>query len=218
MSKRRYIDGCAMAQALDLIGERWALLVVRELMTGPKRFTDLRAALPGIGPGVLSGRLADLVANFIVAKHRLPKPTSCDVYQVTEWGRDLGPVMKSLGRWGARSPVLQQAPMSVAAFIMSLETMFDPSRASGIEMRVGMQFDDETFLATINADGLEISRSENPQPQVMVRGDQNDFADVIYGDQSIRSDLEVDGDRNALQRFVTLFSRPEPVLPVAQYQ
>src|SRR5215204_4140654 len=86
---RTYDDGCAAAHALDLIGERWALLVVRELLLGPKRFTDLRAGLPNASPNVLAQRLRELEAAGIVRRRKLPPPAASRVYELTEWGQDL---------------------------------------------------------------------------------------------------------------------------------
>src|SRR5213594_4101922 len=105
-TKRSYSDGCAMAHSLDLIGERWALLVVRELLLGPKRFTDLRDALPGISPNVLTQRLEELERTSILKRRKLPPPAAAWVYELTEWGLELESVVMALGRWAARSPFL----------------------------------------------------------------------------------------------------------------
>src|ERR671915_410189 len=104
VTMRTYDDGCAAAHALDLIGERWALLVVRELLLGPKRFTDLRAGLPKVSPDVLAQRLRELEAAGVLLRRRLEPPAASQVYQLTEWGRGLEPVVLGLGRWGSRSP------------------------------------------------------------------------------------------------------------------
>ncbi len=101
---RTYDDGCAAAHALDLVGERWALLVVRELLLGPKRFTDLRSGLPNASPNVLAQRLRGLEAAGVVRRRKLPPPAASRVYELTEWGKDLEPVIISLGKWGVRSP------------------------------------------------------------------------------------------------------------------
>src|ERR671932_1050136 len=101
---RSYQDGCAVAHALDFVGERWALLVVRELLLGPKRFTDLRTGLPGVSPNVLAQRLRELEQAGVVRRRRLPPPAASQVYELTEWGVDLEPVLTALGRWGSRSP------------------------------------------------------------------------------------------------------------------
>src|SRR5918998_3635780 len=126
-SKRRtYDDGCAAAHALDLVGERWALLVVRELLLGPKRFTDLRAGLPGASPNVLAQRLKELEQSGVVRRRKLPPPAAVQVYELTEWGAELEIVLKELGRWGARAPLVQGAGMSFDAHLLSLKTLFDP--------------------------------------------------------------------------------------------
>src|SRR5207248_7286064 len=99
---RTYGDGCAIARALDLVGERWALLVVRELLLGPKRFTDLRSGLPNASPNVLSERLRELEEAGVLRRRKLPPPAAAWVYELTAWGRDLEPVVTALGRWGSR--------------------------------------------------------------------------------------------------------------------
>src|SRR5450756_2718555 len=103
---RSYHDACGMAHALDLVGERWALLVVRELVLGPKRYTDLRADLPGISTTVLAHRLDELEQTGVVRRRRLAPPAGSTVYELTDWGQELEPVIRQLGRWGARSPTL----------------------------------------------------------------------------------------------------------------
>src|SRR2546428_12730249 len=112
MSSRNYGDGCAMAHGLSLIGERWALLVVRELMLGPKRFTDLRAGLPAISPNVLTERLEELERTAIVRRHKLPAPAAAWGYELTDWGVQLEPVIMALGRWASRSAFLPQAGLN----------------------------------------------------------------------------------------------------------
>src|SRR3954464_7006515 len=102
-SRRSYEDACGAAHALDLIGERWALLVMRELMLGPKRFSDLRSDLPGISANVLTQRLEGLGASALLARRRLPPPASTQVYELTPWGYEAEPIVQSLGRWAARS-------------------------------------------------------------------------------------------------------------------
>src|SRR3712207_6795803 len=132
--KRKYDDGCAAAHALDLVGERWALLVVRELLLGPKRFTDLRAGLPNASPNVLAQRLRELERTGVVRRRKLPPPAASRVYELTEWGMELEPVIISLGRWGARSPLRpRDAAIGVDSIILALRTMFDPHAAEGIE-------------------------------------------------------------------------------------
>src|SRR5215217_6239385 len=102
---RTYGDGCGIAHGLDLVGERWALLAVRELLLGPKRFTDLRVGIPNVSPNVLSQRLRDLEERGIVRKRKLAPPAGSVVYELTDWGRELEPVIVALGSWGAKSPL-----------------------------------------------------------------------------------------------------------------
>src|SRR5256885_2188244 len=132
--RRSYGDSCGIARALDLIGERWALLVVRELVLGPKRFTDLRAGLPNVSADVLSQRLRELERAAIVRRRKLPPPAGAKVYELTEWGLELEPVLLELGRWGSRSPLAPEPPaLGVDAMAVALKTMFDPVRSDGIE-------------------------------------------------------------------------------------
>src|SRR6202163_1266991 len=133
MAKRTYADPCGIARALDLVGERWALLVVRELVLGPKRFTDLRAGLPNLSPDVLAQRLRELEQAGIVRRRKLPPPAGSRVYELTEWGSELEPVVIALGRWGSRAPFPPgDAQLGVDAMMLALQTVFDPSAADGL--------------------------------------------------------------------------------------
>src|SRR6478735_6090294 len=132
--RRRYDDACAAAHALDIVGERWALLVVRELMMGPKRFSDLRASLPGISANVLTQRLEGLEAAGVLTRRKLPPPASAQVYELTPWGYESEPIFQALGRWAARSPSHDPTlPFSAASLLLSLRTMLDPARAGGLD-------------------------------------------------------------------------------------
>src|SRR5690606_10846452 len=133
-SRRRYEDACGAAHALELIGERWALLVMRELMHGPKRFSDLRADLPGISANVLTQRLEGLEQADLVTRRKLPPPAASQVYELTPWGYEAEPILQSLGRWAARSPRHDPTlPLSAVSLMLSLRTMFDPDRADGMK-------------------------------------------------------------------------------------
>jgi DNA-binding HxlR family transcriptional regulator len=214
--KRSYDDGCAAAHALDLIGERWALLVVRELALGPKRFTDLRIGLPGISPNVLTQRLQDLEAASIVIRRKLPPPAAVGVYQLTDWGLELEPVIRDIGRWAARSPQLpRDRPMSVNSFILSLRTMFDPDAAAGLEAKIDLRLDDQSFRAGISGGRLDLPAAGSDPPDGVLAGDPNALAAVIYGGQKLgdavrAGDIRIEGDRGLIKRFVTLFPLPEP--------
>lgn len=214
-TKRTYEDGCASAHGLDLIGERWALLVVRELVLGPKRFTDLRAGLPGISPNVLTERLDELERVSVVQRRKLPLPAGSWVYELSDWGRELEPVIMALGRWAARSPVLPMGnPISVDALILSFRTMFDSQAAAGLETRIDLVLGEERFQARIAAGRMGLDRGGAAGADALIEGDPNMLAAVVYGglrlSEAVRSGkLKVEGDRNAIKRFVTLFPMPE---------
>src|SRR3954464_5398242 len=132
--KRRYDDACGLAHAMELLGERWAMLVLRELAYGPRRFSELKADLQGISANVLTQRLIELEARGLVRKVRLPPPASVQVYEATEWGLEAVPVIALLGRWAARSPWHDPTlPMSHVSLLMSLQTLLSPQLAKGFE-------------------------------------------------------------------------------------
>src|SRR5919112_6018772 len=125
-ARRRYEDACGAAHALDLVGERWALLVMRELMLGPKRFSDLRADLPGINANVLTQRLEGLETAGVLARRKLPPPAGAQVYELTAWGYESEPIFQALGRWAARSPQHDPTlPLSAVSLMLSFRTMLD---------------------------------------------------------------------------------------------
>src|SRR5256885_10087618 len=143
MARRRtQDDGCGIAHASDLLGQRWALLVVREVLLGPKRFTDLRAGIPDISPNVLGQRLRELEESGIVRRRKLAPPAATQVYELTEWGRELEPAVLSLGAWASRAPSFPLgAPMGADSLVLALKAAFDPAKADGLdatyELRLG---------------------------------------------------------------------------------
>src|SRR5438270_10764234 len=138
--KRRYEDACGLAHAMELLGERWAMLVVRELAYGPRRFSELKADLQGISANVLTQRLTELESRGLVRKIKLPPPASVQVYEATEWGLEAVPVIASLGKWAARSPCHDpNQPMSHVSLIMSLQTLLSPALSKGLQARIGFR-------------------------------------------------------------------------------
>lgn len=213
-ARRRYDDACAAAHALDLIGERWALLVARELMLGPKRFTDLRRGLPAVSPNVLTQRLEDLEAASIVQRMRLPPPAASQVYALTEWGRELEPVMQSLGRWAARSPTKpRDTPMGTDSMILSLRTMFDGTAAKGPKLALELRMGEDVFAADVARGRLTLERGAHPAPQVTISADANTLAALVYGGMPLAAAIrggqaQVDGDADVLRAFFKLFPLP----------
>src|ERR687889_1426924 len=144
--KRLYDDACGTAHGLELIGERWALLVLRELMLGPRRFSGLKADLPGISANVLAQRLVELERRGLARKLRLPPPASVQVYEATEWGLEAEPIVQALGRWAARSPRHDPTlPISGVSILLSFRTMIDRDKARGIDARLGFVFGDMSY-------------------------------------------------------------------------
>jgi len=219
-SKRRgrtYHDACAAAHALDLIGERWALLVVRELLLGAKRFTDLRAGLPNASPNVLAQRLRELEGSGVVRRRKLPPPAASRVYELTEWGMDLEPVIISLGRWGARSASLpREAKLGVDSLILSLRTMFDAQGAQGLEASYELRLGEERFRAEVAEGRFEIARGgEGERADAIIDTDAGTLASVVYDGRPLEEalgsgDLKIEGEESAVERFVSLFALPEP--------
>jgi len=215
-TKRTYEDGCAAAHALDLVGERWALLVVRELLLGPKRFTDLRAGLPHTSPNVLAQRLRDLEAAGIVRRRRLPPPAASKIYELTDWGEELEPVMIRLGRWGARSPSKPaDAPLGVDSLILSFRTMFDPDAAEGLEASYELRMGEDRFRAEVAGGSFEVERGSAEEPDATIEGDSTTLAELVYEgrplSEALRSgEVKIEGDETAVERFLTLFPLPEP--------
>ena len=216
---RTYDDGCAAAHALDLVGERWALLVVRELLLGPKRFTDLRAGLPHASPNVLSQRLRELEGAGIVRRRKLPPPAASRVYELTDWGLDLEPVIVRLGRWGARSPSKpRDAALGVDSLILSFRTMFDPRAAEGLDARYELRLGEDRFRAEVAGGRFEVVRGAAKRPDAIVEADPATMTALIYGDRQFADaihsgDLKVEGDESAVERFLGLFPLPEPATP-----
>lgn len=214
-SKRSYDDGCAAAHALDLIGERWALLVVRELLYGPRRFSDLRDTLPAISPNVLSQRLRDLEETGVIHRHQLPPPASSWVYELTEWGMELEGVLAQLRRWGMRSPSFpRRAPISPSTGLSALKARFSPQAAADLEATLALTLGRDPFTVRIAGGALWIERGRPPQPQASLSGDTSDLRDVIFGGVPLAQmeqagKITVQGDRALAERFLGLFPVPQ---------
>jgi DNA-binding HxlR family transcriptional regulator len=214
---RSYNDACGAAHALDLVGERWALLVIRELMLGPKRFTDLKASLPGISANVLTQRLDGLEAVGVLVRRRLPPPVSAQVYELTPWGYEAEPIFQTLGRWAARSPTHDPTlPLSATSLFLSFRTMIDPPRAEGIAAVVGFRIGDETFRLQLKDGEVEVERGAIDDARLVFTGPAPAIAGVVYGGQRLvemeaAGALSVEGDRKLAERFVTLFPLPSKV-------
>ena len=209
---RWYDDACGTAHALELLGERWSLLVVRELMFGARRFSDLRRGLPGISANVLTQRLGALEAAGVLRRRTLPPPAGVQVYELTPWGYEAEPFVQSLGRWAARSPGHDPTlPLSAASLMMSFRTMF--AWGAGPRLRIGFRLGPDAFVAQAADGALAIGRGEPDGADAVVTAAPKAVAALVYGGAPL-AELEkagavaVEGDRAALARFASLFTLP----------
>ena len=209
--KRRYEDACGLAHALDLLGERWAMLVLRELAYGPRRFSELRSDLSGISANVLTQRLTELEARGLVRKTKLPPPASVQVYEATQWGLEAVPVIASLGRWAARSPLHDPTlRMSHVSVLMSLQTLISPERAEGFKGRICFRLGDANYVATVADGRLDVDRRNAEDCDVTFTGTPSEIAAVIHGGAPFET-IRVEGDMALANRFRTLFPLPSKV-------
>ena len=227
VGRRKYDDGCAVAHALDLVGERWALLVVRELLLGPKRFTDLLSGLPGASPDVLTQRLRELAEVGVVRRRRLAPPAASWVYELTSWGAELEPIVLRLARWGSRSPGMRyDAPLGVDSLVLSLMALFDGTAAAGFEATVGLRLGADEFRLVVADGRLAVSRGEagSPgtagQPEAVLDTDVATLLTLLRTDRPLADAVEagtlrLTGDPAVADRLRRLFPAPEPV-PVEQ--
>lgn len=215
--RRRYEDACGTALGLDLIGERWALLVVRELLLGGKRFGDLKADLPGISANTLTQRLEGLERHGIVRRRRLPPPASTQIYELTEWGYEAEPIMQELGRWAVRSPEHDPTQwISAVSILISFRTMIDPGRAAGLEATIGFRFGEEQFLGRIRGEMISYVRGPFAEAETTFTGVPGALAAAVYGGVPFEAlaeggTLQVEGDIALARRFATLFVLPPKI-------
>jgi DNA-binding HxlR family transcriptional regulator len=211
--KRAYDDPCGIARALDVVGERWALLVVRELVLGPKRFTDLRNGLRGVSTDVLSQRLRQLEQAGVLRQVTLPPPSATRAYDLTDRGRELEPVLQALGRWGSREALANDREMSVDAFAVALSTVFDPARADGLDTTLALVVDGDLLVATVHDGRLRIRRGAAEQPDARIQGSVAALREVLWRGRPL-PEAEADGSvtvgglRSVVRRFLKLFPAP----------
>ncbi len=213
---RTYGDSCGIARALDVAGDRWALLVVRELLLGPKRFTDLRDGLPHVSPDVLAQRLRELERAGVVRRGKLPPPAGARIYELTEWGSQLEPVLLALGRWGSRVPLPEAAAMlSPDALAIALKTMFAAPAATDLTATYQLVLGEHTFSIHVADGKLEITRPAGPAPPpaLVIETDPGTMAALLWHGGSIEDalaegTLRIQGSEPELARFLTLFEKP----------
>lgn len=215
-SARSYNDPCGTARALDVIGERWALLTVRELLIGPKRFGQLRAGLRGVSPNVLSSRLRELEDAGLVRHDVLDPPASVAVYNLTDRGRALEPILIELGRWGSEEPVATRNELTVDALLLALKTTFV---ASTVQATCALRIDGEWFGIAV-ADGvITIQRGRPDDAVVTLESDVRTLRAFAFGQETLAiaessGRLVVMGSRAAAKAFPRLFRQVSASPPV----
>ncbi|MFI6323613.1 winged helix-turn-helix transcriptional regulator [Nonomuraea sp. NPDC050556] len=213
--KRTYGQACPIAHALDMIGERWALLVVRELRLGPRRYADLQAALPGIGPSVLTQRLRDLEEVGVLRRQTLPPPAASKIYELTEWGAELEPVFAALRVWGMRSPVVPLAgEISADTVLLGLRAYFVPQPLRPWTATYRITLDREVYrVDVVDGELAGVVRGQSPpSADVAVESDHMTLQSVLDRGRSLESAIEdgtltLSGDVEAFRRLVNARAR-----------
>lgn len=217
---RWYGDACGAAFAMELLGERWSLLVLRELMLGPRRFSGLRASLPGISAKVLTERLERLEGAGLLLRTMLPPPASTQAYELTEWGRETEPIMQAMGRWAVRSPEHDPTlPLTPVSAMLALRTMLRPERAAGLALTADFAFGQERFAAWLADGALHVVRAQAPTPGAeLVIGAATPSAMLpwIFGKRPLdevsrETGLVVEGDHELAERFAAAFALPPKI-------
>ncbi|RKR86452.1 HxlR family transcriptional regulator [Micromonospora pisi] len=211
---RSYGDPCGVARGLDVIGERWAALVVRDLLLGPKRFNDLLGGLPGVSPNVLSQRLRELTEHGVVQRREMGAPTRVRLYELTDWGRALEPLLLQLGRWGSQAPPLPEGALGVDSLLLSIKAGFDPAQAAELRGVYEFHVDADTYLAEVGDDSVQIRRDTAPgRPDATLTTDIDTLRAVC--DHQITLDAALDsgklrlsGDKHATRRLTDLLLAP----------
>jgi DNA-binding HxlR family transcriptional regulator len=218
---RCYGQYCPIAHALDLVGERWALLVIRELLNGPLRYTDLAERLPGIGTNILAGRLRDLEAGGVVRRRKLPPPAASTVYELTEYGAELRESLYALARWGARSLGAPSAEEVIQAgwSVNAACALFDADAARGLTERYELRVAGEVTTVDVRDGTLDASWGPAGVPDVVVETDAPTFYELVArmldpAEALASGRVRVVGDKSGLDRLISIFSFAPRRVPV----
>jgi DNA-binding HxlR family transcriptional regulator len=211
-------DACATAHAMDVIGDRWSMVIARELMLGPRRFADLASAVVGITPAVLTSRLKALRESGVVEQAQLDDLGQTRVYRLTEWGQELEDVMRSLGRWAQRSPAfpVPEGSMTPDGVIVAMRTMApyaDLAASGGGPVRIAIELHDERrpaagvrrYALHWDEGRFELTEGTHDAPEATVTGDSSTWADVVFAGAPIGT-VGVEGDRRAVERVAAAYA------------
>jgi DNA-binding HxlR family transcriptional regulator len=208
MTSRSYDQFCGIARALDLVGERWGLLIVRDLILGPKRFTDLRRGLPGIGTNVLAARLKELERGGVVARRALPPPAASTVYELTEYGRALEGPLLAFGRWGVGSMGPRQPEQALRSewFGVALKAFFRPEAAADLKAEVELRFGDGTLLARLDHGSIVVEPVSPNGADLVLTTEVETLIAYLAGADVPPAALAPEGDAALLERLPRIFA------------
>jgi DNA-binding HxlR family transcriptional regulator/putative sterol carrier protein len=216
VSRRTYDQYCAVARALDVVGERWTLLLVRELLTGPKRFKDLLDGLSGIGTTLLTARLKDLEGKGILRRTTLPPPAGSKVYELTDLGRSLEPVVMALSRWGLKlldAPRREEVSRPAWAMV-ALQSSLELEAVHGHKETYEFRVDGELFYVQVEGDKAEVRQGPAADPDLTISGDAETLLGVAAGRLTLAEAVEAgaiatEGDRGPLARCMAMLGSPD---------
>jgi DNA-binding HxlR family transcriptional regulator len=211
--ERSYDDPCGIARALDRVGERWALLLIRELVFGPKRFTDLRRGLPGASQNVLAQRLRELERDGIVERIRLGPPAATRAYRLTDLGRGVEPVLLALAGWGSDLPIRSGGELSIDALMFALRATYQPRTRPSRPLTYELRLDPDLFRVILDGDEIDVARGAATIPTTVITTNPEMLRDLIYAGLPLapalaRGDLMITGSRQAATRLFRSFRRP----------
>jgi DNA-binding HxlR family transcriptional regulator len=217
MSNRSYNQYCGLAYALDIVGDRWTILIIRELIPGPRRFTDLMAGLPGISTNLLSERLKSLEQQGILNRRVLPPPAGSTVYELTSLGQALEKTLLELGKWGSQfvPPSAEEATLlHVGSYALTLKTFFRPEQAQGINETYELHIDNEVLQVRIKAGEIHVQQGEALEADMILHADMPIYLELLRGqippDEAIsRGLIRIEGDPAALSRFLNVCGAPQ---------
>lgn len=217
MARRTYDQHCALAHGLDVLGERWTLLVIRELLLGPQRFSDLESSLAGIGPNTLAARLRQMESDGLIHKRRLPPPAPATVYALTDLGAALEPVIIELGRWGRhRLPAtIGHEAFRPGWLLLALKISFDPAHAADLDAVYELTVCDEPFTVRIHGGAIDVRRGNTSEADVAIRTDQATLLALANGtlspgEATERGELHIEGDKQAAKAWFRAFTVINP--------
>jgi DNA-binding HxlR family transcriptional regulator len=186
-TSRSYRDTCGIARALDIVGERWALLVVRELLLGPQRFSELRRALAGASSNLLADRLRELEGNGVLGRRKLPPPAGSWVYELTAWGRELEPIVLALGGWGIRAPFPPEpSTLTATSVLLFLRGSANPGPAAP-ETVCRIELDDRVWTVRTVAGQVDIQPGDPTEPDASLRTDPKTLNTLIGDPDALRT-------------------------------